>query len=374
MTSAHPSIAIIGAGPGGLTLGRVLHRHGIAATVFEREPFPRARPQGGSLDMHIESGQFAIEQAGLRDEFAKIARYEDQQMHVYDATATLRFFDDGAEGNRPEVDRGHLREMLIRSLPEAVIRWDHQLALLEQAPDQTVRLAFTNGVAESFDLVVGADGTWSRVRPLLSPAKPAYSGITVFSLGISDADIRYPKLAKLIGRGLMFALADSRTIAGHRDADAHLGLYIGLRIPEPQREASTTLTKDDLLAHFNGWSNDLRELIAAADGPPIPRPIYELPVGHRWQNHPGLTLLGDAAHVMSPFGGEGANLAMQDAAELALALAAGGDWRDAVVRCEETMCARAAGPAAAAAEAIQDVFSPDGLSHMLAAMQSHSEQ
>jgi 2-polyprenyl-6-methoxyphenol hydroxylase-like FAD-dependent oxidoreductase len=368
MSPSQSRIAIVGAGPGGLTLARVLLVHGITSTVFEREPYPRSRPQGGSLDMHVESGQFAIEQAGLSAEFSRLARYEDQQMTIYDTEGTLRFFNDGADGMRPEIDRGQLREMLIDSLPDGIIRWNHQLSAIERLPDQSVRLVFANGTEEVFNLVVGADGTWSRVRPLLSGIKPIYSGITIYTLGIQDAEARYPELAKLMGRGLMFALGESKAIAGHRNANAHLGLYVGIRAPEPQRDNPVTLTKVELRAHFSNWASRLLALIDAADDQPAPRPIYGLPVGHRWDNVPGITLIGDAAHVMSPFGGDGANLAMQDAAELALALTAKGDWRSAVAQCEATMFRRAAEAAAGATQAIQEVFSPDGLSHMLASM------
>jgi 2-polyprenyl-6-methoxyphenol hydroxylase-like FAD-dependent oxidoreductase len=376
-----PKIAIVGAGPGGLILARCLSMRGIEVVVFEREQNTSVRPQGGSLDMHAESGQFALECARLSAEFKVIARYEDQESRVFDKHGTLHFKDDSVEGkDRPEVDRGQLRQMMLDSLPQGMIRWDQALSAIEPQSAGSSRLTFRNGESAIFDLVVGADGTWSRVRPLLSQAKPIYSGIVFVELGIDDVDTRFPKLAEQVGRGLTFALGDSKALIAHRDANSHLGIYAALRAEEDWIRAggldltSSESSRRSLAAHFQGWSPDLLELIHRSEDRMVTRGIYALPIGHRWEHRPGVTLLGDAAHVMSPFGGDGANLAMQDGAELALGLAAsiqaGGDWRLTIREFEEAMFARAEPAAAGAWGAIQEVFSPDGLEHMLAAMQS----
>jgi 2-polyprenyl-6-methoxyphenol hydroxylase-like FAD-dependent oxidoreductase len=375
-------IAIVGAGPGGLTLARILHLHGIAATVFEREPFSTARPQGGSLDMHADTGQFAIQSAGLTTEFQRIARYEDQEGRIYDKHGKLRFLDaDTSAKNRPEVDRGHLRQMLLDSLPPEIVQWNHELSIAPQNEDGTFELVFGNGSRKSFDLVIGADGAWSRIRPLVSTVRPIYSGIMFVELGIDDVDTRHPKLAQLVGRGLMFAIGDSKTLIGHRDANAHLGIYTAMRVPEDWVQtsgldwSSAEATKASLAAHFTGWSEELLQLIhqSNANGEKIaPRPIYALPVGHRWEHRSGVTLIGDAAHLMSPFGGDGANLAMRDAADLALALIAENDGKKAVQQFEVEMWNRAEPAAAGAWDAIQDTFSEDGLAHTLQVMEEHS--
>ena len=385
-----PIVAIIGAGPGGLILARILHRHGIPVTVFERETAATARPQGGSLDMHAESGQFAIACAGLKAEFQQIARYDDQEGRTYDRHGTLRWLDVDVTGkDRPEVDRGQLRQMLLDSLPPGIVRWDHELTLAEPQPDGTCQLSFRNAAIHTADLLVGADGAWSRVRPLLTDVLPIYSGVLFVELGIDDADRRFPSLARLVGRGLMFALGDSKGLIGHRDANAHLGIYAGFRAPADWGRCHSTdaiqsgsidwssplAVRSALLDRFSGWSEDLLALIrnAGQNGERIaPRPLYGLPPGHRWKHRPGVTLLGDAPHLMSPFGGDGATLAMHDAADLALALVQQSDWKAAVQQFEQTMWTRAEPAAASAWEALQQVFSPAGLDHALATMQEHT--
>jgi 2-polyprenyl-6-methoxyphenol hydroxylase-like FAD-dependent oxidoreductase len=372
-------IAIVGGGPGGLTLARILHTHGICATVFEREPFPASRPQGGSLDMHADAGQLALAQADLTAEFLRFARYEDQEVHIYNKHGKLLFAETGnIHRERPEIDRGQLRQILRDSVPPESIRWNHALRSVEPAKHGFI-LVFQNDATETFDLVIGADGTWSRVRPLLSSAHPHYSGVTMVELGIEDADRRRPDLARLVGRGMMFAVGDRKIIGGHRDADAHLGVYAGLRVPEDWfasgaiDTSSTATVRTGLAAQFPGWSSVLLELLCASEERITPRPIYALPIGHQWEHRSGLTLIGDAAHVMSPFGGDGANLAMLDAADLASRLVHADDWKTAVAEFETGMFTRAASAAEGARDGINEVFSEAGLEHMLEQMRSHAD-
>jgi 2-polyprenyl-6-methoxyphenol hydroxylase-like FAD-dependent oxidoreductase len=366
-----PKIGIVGAGPGGLVAARILSLHGKDVTVFEQESSFSERSQGGSLDIHADAGQIALRKAGLMDEFRKIARYADQEGRLYDKHGKLMHVDSNVAGkDRPETDRGHLRGMLLKSLPHKVVRWGTPIVGVIPLPAGGCAVNFADGTSERFDLVAGADGTWSKVRSLLSDTIPKYTGVLVIEFGIDNVDERYPDTAKMAGRGLTFALGDSKALVAHRDANAHLSGYIGLRVEENWFQASGLDKLDDVVVRellcreFAGWSGDLLLWIRRSEGKLVPRGIYELPAGHRWEHHESVTLLGDAAHVMSPFGGDGANLAMLDGADLAEALLQR-NWRTAVTMFEQSMCARAEGPARSASEVIQEVFSPRGLEHSL---------
>lgn len=354
-------------------LARLLHLQGITASVFERDPHPLARPQGGSLDLHEDSGLLAIEEAGLRAEFDRFARPEDQGTKVYDRQATLLFEEaDMGQGARPEIDRTDLRRILLESLPAGTVRWGQPVRRIAPEADGTVSVELDGVATEKFDLVVGADGARSRVRTLVSGADLEYSGVSFIELGLDDVDARHPQLADLVGRGKMFALGDRRCLIAQRNAHGHMRVYASLLVPEELAAtggldfSSSAQAKADLAAHFAGWSPELLAFIhQSGDGLVRPWPIYALPVGHRWKNRPGITLLGDAAHLMSPFGGEGVNSALHDALVLAHALTERGDWRQAVRAYEEEMFVRIAPLADGAKQGLAETMSAEGLSHAL---------
>lgn len=375
-----PRIAIVGGGPGGLTLARILQTRGIAAAVFEADAAADERPQGGTLDLHPNTGQHALHLAGLDAEFRAIARPEDQGMRLYDKAGTLVFDEqDASEGDRPEVDRTALRRMLLDSLAPGAVRWGHKLRAAEICNDGTCALAFANDSAETFDLVVGADGAWSRVRPLVSTAKPSYSGVSFVEMGLDDVDNRHPELAALVGRGLMFALGDGKALIAQRNGHAHVRVYAVLRVPEAWALGDAVDFSDpdtarhQIAALFTHWAPALLDLVAKSEGRVRAWPLYALPVGHTWDTRAGVTLIGDAAHVMSPFSGEGVNLAMRDASDLALALAENADWPDAVRGYEQTMFVRAEQAAMGAAHALDNAISERGLQEFLEFMQGTRE-
>jgi len=364
MTS--PTIAVVGGGLAGLVLARILQQHGVRPTVYELDLTPDTRRQGGLLDLHEDSGQLALREAGLHEEFRRLTQPQGETMRVMDKAATV-FIDhepEGGEGGRPEIDRTKLRSLLLNSLDEGQVEWNHKLTSVRPRDDGRHELIFTGGRTAVADLVVGADGAWSRVRPLLSTVTPHYCGITYLDLLVTDAADRIPESAALVGPGSVFALSDHKNIGGHGGRDLHLGAALRVEADWADRQgidwSDASAARAVLLAEFADWDPRLTDLIRYCDDEIVLRQIFALPTGHSWPRVPGVTLLGDAAHVMSPYAGEGANAALQDGCELALALIKhGDDVESALEAYESAMFPRAASAAAQSAAGLELCFAAD---------------
>lgn len=323
-------IAIIGGGPGGTTLARLLQINNVSCTIFDLDNSALARSQGGSLDLHPESGQKALKEAGLFDEFAKYARAEGSALRLLSPAGDvlLDAKGDGPRADmRPEIDRRELRDLLIKSLEPDTIKWEKKLVNVEIKSDNKFDLYFGDGTIEqNFDVVVGADGAWSKVRNALSDGKPFYSGIYGLETRIEDVNNRFPETGELIGDGTCFYLHAGRAIMAQRNGDGSARIYGMLRAPEDWRVSSGIDWSDRgaavetyLKQYFDNWDERGKTWMRIGDDI-LQRPLYMLPIGFKWSSKPGITLLGDAAHLMTPFAGVGVNLAMADALDLSKAI------------------------------------------------------
>jgi len=338
-------VTIVGAGLGGLTLARVLLVHGIPAAIYEAEPSAQARTQGGQLDIHEHNGQLALEAAGLTDKFRAIIHEGGAATRMLDSRGTVLLDEpDDGTGGRPEVLRGDLRRILVDSLPDETIQWGRKVTDVQSLGDGRYELTFADGPTVTTGLLVGADGAWSKIRSLLTDAKPSYVGTSFIETYLYDADERHSATAAAVGDGAMYALTPGKGIVAHREAGNILHTYVQLNrsaewiagIDFTDAAAATAR----VAAEFDGWVPELTALITDGETAPILREIYTLPDGHRWDRVPGVTLLGDAAHLMPP-AGEGANLAMFDGAELGKAIATHpDDIEAALVTYEEAMFPR----------------------------------
>src|SRR6476469_7476706 len=118
-------IAIVGAGLSGLVCARILQRNGTSVTVYEADATPDARQQGGSLDIHDDTGQLALREAGLYEQFLARTHVGGEDMRLLDKSGRV-YIDkrEPAGGNgRPEIDRAELRRLLVESLAPGTIVW-----------------------------------------------------------------------------------------------------------------------------------------------------------------------------------------------------------------------------------------------------------
>ncbi|MFJ7998716.1 FAD-dependent oxidoreductase [Streptomyces sp. NPDC096310] len=353
-------IAVVGGGPAGLTFARVLHRHDYPVAVLERDPAPDARPPGGTLDLHEGLGQLALDKAGLLAEFQALARPEGQAMRILDTAGTvLRDWrprpDDRAN---PEIDRGQLRDLLLGPLD---VQWGRGVTEVVPGTRDGVLVHFADGRQETFDLVVGADGAWSRIRSAVSSVTPHYTGVTLIETSLDHVDTRHPDLARLIGEGSMAVYGVNRALVAQRNSGGHVKVYAQFRAPLDWHTnldlADVEAVRSSLLSLFDGWAAPVLDLLRHGNAF-VHRPLYVLPVSHTWTHVFGVTLLGDAAHLMPPLGA-GANLAMLEGAELAESIATGpGDLDEAVRAFEEQMWARAGRWAKITTDGLERLVSP----------------
>lgn len=329
MLIENKSIAIVGGGPGGLTLARLLQLKGASVKVFERDINKNARVQGSPLDLHNDSGLAAVRKANLLEEFKQNYLVGADKELIMNENADILFSDHDSKSEenfehqhfRPEIDRGTLRKILLESLQPETVVWNSHFISMEKQNEGWL-LHFKNNTTVYADLVIACDGANSKIRPYITDSKAFYTGITMLEGNILYAKENAPKIDSLLKGGKIMAFGNNKNLLMGQKGNGDIGFYASFRTDENWVTNSNLdfTNKTQILDWFKTtypeWNNIWLELFENTETPFIPRPIYCIPLDQTWETQPNITMIGDAAHVMPPFAGEGVNMAMLDALEL----------------------------------------------------------
>ena len=368
-------IAIVGGGPAGLTLARLLQLHDADVTVYERDRNRFARKQGATLDLHEASGLKALRQCGLMEAFMTNYRPGAEKMRITDGDATILLDEHSLTNNRnlrPEIDRGPLQNILLDSLNEGTLVWDSRLLAMNKEGDGW-NLEFENGNTTTADLVIAADGANSGIRKYITAVQPYYVGIQVVEGTVYNAYQKCPNISTLLKGGKVFAMSDGKMLIVSSKGNSDLVFYTSFKAGAAWVKDSgidfsdKKQVTDWFSSEYAGWSAIWQELFEHAETPFITRPQYCMPVGQYWASQPNLTMIGDAAHLIPPFAGEGVNMAMLDALELAehLTSVEFPGIGDAITAFEQQMHMRSAATAKDTLIATEALHTRDAIKFML---------
>jgi len=343
--------------------------------VYERDINKDVRVQGTTLDLHEESGLNALEKAGLIQAFKANFRPGAGKLRIMDKHAVIKMdwheFENYEE-HRPEIDRGPLRKILLQSLQPGTVVWESHFVSMIPV-DNSWKLEFKNGTYAHADIVIAADGANSTIRPLITSIKPFYSGVTMVEGAVYNSEAASPKIHQLLKGGKIFAFGDEKSLMVSSKGDGSYAFCTGCKTDENwiKNCGIDFNNKAQVITWFQnefaGWEDVWIEMFENAEPHFIPRPQYCMPLDQSWEPLPNLTILGDAAHLMPPYAGEGVNMAMLDALELSVCLTGNefSDIRSAIAHFEKQMCKRAAEAAKMTLDSTEMLHSDDAITNLI---------
>jgi len=314
------SVAIIGAGMGGLATAAALRRVGIDVTVYEQaSQFARigAGIQIGCNAMQVLRG-LGLEQR-LRSQSFYPRSWNNRDWRSGDIKFDMVFGESAEQKfGAPYLlaHRGDLHAALASAVPEQCVRLSHKLVGLEEA-GEGIRLNFANGATVTADAVVGADGVHSLVRDILFDASPVnFTGRIAYRTTYPAAllgDERIDDCTKWWG--------EDRHIVIYYVKPDRSEIYLVTSQPEPDFRIESWSAKGDvkeLRKAFSGFHRQVEQVLMAC--PDVHKwAIVDRNSLTRWTDR-NVTLLGDACHPMTPYIAQGAAMAIEDAAILSRCL------------------------------------------------------